>query len=93
MQSALGTQLNLSTAYHPEIFGKTERANQVMEDMLSWEKYFPLVEFSYNNNYHSSIGMPPYESLCGGPCRTPLRWDRFEYRVMVGPELIQEMEE
>jgi hypothetical protein len=76
LQSALGTQLNLSTAYHPETDGKTERVNQVMEDMLrmyvmdnqtQWEKYLPLVEFAYNNSYHSSIGMPPYEALYGRP--------------------------
>jgi hypothetical protein len=102
LQSALGTQLNLSTAYHPETDGKTERVNQVMEDMLrmyvmdnqtQWEKYLPLVEFAYNNSFHSSIGMPPYEALYGRPCRTPLSWDRLEDRVTVGPELIQEMEE
>ena len=81
MQSALGTQLNLSTAYHPETDGQTERVNQVLEDMLRmyvmdqqshWEKYLPLVEFAYNNSYHSSIGMPPFEALYGRPCRTPL---------------------
>jgi transposase InsO family protein len=102
LQSALGTQLNLSTAYHPETDGRTERVNQVMEDMLrmyvmdnqtQWEKYQPLVEFAYNNSYHSSIRMPPYEALYGRPCRTPLSWDRLEDRVTVGPELIQEMEE
>jgi hypothetical protein len=87
LQSALGTQLNLSTTYHPETDGKTERVNQVMEDMLrmyvmdnqtQWEKYLPLVEFAYNNSFHSSIGMPPYEALYGRPCRTPLSWDRLE---------------
>src|SRR6202522_1632379 len=102
LQTALGTQLNLSTSYHPEKDGQTERVNQVMEDMLrmyvmnnktQWEKYLPLVEFAYNNSYHSSIGMPPYEALYGRPCRTPLSWDRLEDRVTVGLELIQEMEE
>ena len=102
LQSALGTQLNLSTAYHPETDGQTERVNQVMEDMLRmyvmdqqthWEKHLPLVEFAYNNSYHSSIGMPPYEALYGRPCRTPLSWERLEDRVIIGPELIQEMEE
>eukprot|EP00253_Pinus_taeda_P028742 PITA_28742 len=101
MQTALGTQLNLSTAYHPETDGQTERLNQVLEDMLRmyvmdqqshWEKYLPLVEFAYNNSYHSSIGMPPFEALYGRPCRTPLSWDRLEYRVIIGPELIHEME-
>jgi hypothetical protein len=102
LQLALGTQLNLRITYHPEIDGKPERVNQVMEDMLrmyimdnqtQWEKYLPLVEFSYNNSFHSSIGMPPYEALYGRPCITSLSWDRIEDRVIVGPELIQEMEE
>jgi hypothetical protein len=64
LQSVLGTQLNLSTTYHLETDGKTERVNQVMEDMLRmyvmdnqthWEKYLPLVEFTYNKNFHRSI--------------------------------------
>ena len=93
--------MNLSTTYHHETDGKIERVNQVMEDILrmyvmdnqtQWEKYLPLVEFSYNNSYHSSIGMPPYEALYRRSCRMPLSWDRLEDRVTVGPELIQEME-
>jgi hypothetical protein len=102
LQSTLGTQLILSTTCHPETDGKTERENQVMEDMLrmyvmdnqtQWEKYLPLVEFAYNNSFHSSIRMPPYEALYGRPCKTSLSWDRLEDQVTVGPELIQEMEE
>jgi hypothetical protein len=102
LQSALGMQLNLRTTYHPKTDGKTERVNQVMEDMLRmyviynqthWEKYLPLVEFAYNRSFQSSIGMPPYEALYGRPCRTLLSWERLEDRVTVGPELIQEMEE
>jgi transposase InsO family protein len=101
LQLALGTQLNLRTTYHPETYGKTERVNQVMEYMLKmyvmdnqthWEKYLPLVEFSYNNSFHSSIGIPPYEALYGRPCRTMLSWERLEDRVTVPSELIQEME-
>jgi hypothetical protein len=99
---SMGTQLNFSTAYHPETDGKTERVNQVLEDMLrmyvmdqqnQWEKYLPLVEFAYNNSYHSSIQAAPFEILYGRPCRTPLSWDRLEDRVMLGPEMLQEMEE
>jgi hypothetical protein len=87
LQSALGTQLNLSTIYHPEKDGKIERVNQVMEDMLRmyvmdnqthWEKYLPLVEFSYNNSFHSSIRMPPYKALYGRPCRRLLSWERLQ---------------
>ena len=59
-QEALGTKLNLSTAYHPQTDGQTERVNQILEDMLracvldfggSWEDHLHLVEFTYNNSY------------------------------------------
>ena len=46
-----------------------------------WDKFLPLVEFSYNNSYHSSIDMSPFESLCGRRCRFPIGWfDVFEVR-------------
>eukprot|EP00253_Pinus_taeda_P005595 PITA_05595 len=64
----------------------------VMDQQSQWEKYLPLVEFAYNNSYHSSIGMPPFEALYGRPCRTPFSWDRLEDRVIIGLELIHEME-
>jgi len=35
----------------------------------------PLVEFTYNNSYHSSIDMAPHEALCARRCRTPVCWD------------------
>ena len=69
LQGALGTKLNLSTTYHPQTDGQTERVNQVLEDMLrmyvmdnqvKWEEYLHLVEFAYNNGHYSSLGMPPY---------------------------------
>ncbi|KAD2805047.1 hypothetical protein E3N88_38424 [Mikania micrantha] len=64
--------LLISTAYHPQIDGQSERTIQTLEDLLraciinfggSWDNYLPLAEFSYDNSYHSSIGMPPYEML------------------------------
>jgi hypothetical protein len=82
-QEALGTQLKFSTAYHPETDRQTERMNQILEDMLHmyvmdqhklWEEFLPLVEFSYNNNYQSTIKMAPFEFLYERPCQTPLRW-------------------
>jgi hypothetical protein len=94
LQSVLGTQFNLRKKYHSKIDGKTERVNQVtqyilkmyvMDNQTHWEKYLHLVELSYNNIFHSSIGMPPYEALYGRPCRTPLSWEILEYRVTVGP--------
>jgi hypothetical protein len=84
LQEAFGTQLKFSTAFHPATDGQTERTIQTLEDMLracvmdfqgSWEKNLPLVEFSYNNSHHTSIGMAPHEALYGRRCRTPLCWD------------------
>ena len=73
----------MSTAFHPQTDGQSERTIQVLEDMLracdldhkgSWEEHLPLVEFSYNNSYQASIQMAPYEALYGRPCRSPLCW-------------------
>nr|GEY01569.1 reverse transcriptase domain-containing protein [Tanacetum cinerariifolium] len=63
-QKALGTDISMGTAYHPEIDGQSERTIQTLEDMLhvcvidfgkGWVKHLPLCEFSYNNSYHASI--------------------------------------
>jgi hypothetical protein len=68
------TNLNFSTAYHPESDRQTERVNRVIEDMLRmyvmdkpsrWEDYLYLVEFTYNNGYHASLKMSPFEALYG----------------------------
>ncbi|GJV63023.1 putative nucleotidyltransferase, ribonuclease H [Tanacetum coccineum] len=84
LQSALGTQLDMSTAYHPETDGQSERTIQTLEDMLracvidfgkGWEKHLPLVEFSYNNSYHASIKAAPFEALYGRKCRSPVSSD------------------
>ncbi|GJV71790.1 putative reverse transcriptase domain-containing protein [Tanacetum coccineum] len=69
---ALGTDISMSTAYHPETDGQSERTIQTLEDMLracvidfgkGWVKHFPLVEFSNNNSYHACIKAAPYEAL------------------------------
>jgi hypothetical protein len=65
----------------------------VMDQYNCWEEYLPLVEFAYNNNYQSSIKMAPFKFLYGRPCKTPLSWDKLEDKVLIGPEMIQEMEE
>nr|GEV79010.1 putative reverse transcriptase domain-containing protein [Tanacetum cinerariifolium] len=74
LQSAFGTQLDMSTTYHPKTYGQSERTIQTLEDMLracviefgkGWEKHLPLVEFSYNNSYHDSIKEAPFEALYG----------------------------
>ena len=99
LQEALGTKLFRSTAFHPETDGQMERTIRTIEDMLwmcildwavNWEKHLPLVEFSYNNNHHSSIGMSPYEALYGRPCKTPMCWTEVGKRRMFGSPIIQE---
>ncbi|GJU74473.1 putative reverse transcriptase domain-containing protein [Tanacetum coccineum] len=81
LQNALGTQLDMSTAYHLETDGQSERTIQTLKDMLracvidfgkGWEKHLPLVEFSYNNSYHASIKAAPFEALYGRKCRSPV---------------------
>ena len=98
-QKALGTKVHMSTAYHPQTDGQSERTIQTLEDMLracvldwegSWVKYLPLAEFAYNNNYHSSIGMAPYEALYGRPCRTPLCWTEVGEQREIEPAMVQE---
>jgi len=101
-QKALGTRVNMSTAYHPQTDGQSERTIRTLEDMLracvldwgdSWEQNLPLVEFSYNNSFHSSIGMSPYEALYGRPCRTLLCCTQVGERSMIGPEIVEETTE
>jgi hypothetical protein len=102
MYTNLGTQLNFSTAYHPEKEGETEQTNQILEDILHmymmdqhkhWKEFFPPIEFAYNNSYKIPIKMAPFEFLYGRPCWTPLCLDRLEDRVLVGPKVMQEMED
>ena len=59
----------------------------------SWDRHIPLVEFVYNNNFQSSIGMAPYEALYGRKCRTPLCWTELSEKKVIGLDLIQETEE
>ena len=54
-----------------------------------WNKYLPLAEFTYNNNYHTNIEMSPYEALYGKQCRTPLCWNETGERKLLGPEIVQ----
>ncbi|GKC36978.1 putative reverse transcriptase domain-containing protein [Tanacetum coccineum] len=81
LQNALGTNLDMSTAYHPQTDGQSERTIQTLKDMLracainfrkGWVNHLPLVEFSYNNSYHTSIKAAPFEALYGRKCRSPV---------------------
>ena len=53
----------------------------------------PLIEFSSNNSYHSSIGMSPFEAMYGRPCRTPLCWTEVGERTSFNNRLIDESTE
>nr|GEV07757.1 putative reverse transcriptase domain-containing protein [Tanacetum cinerariifolium] len=88
LQKALGTSLNMSTAYHPETDRQSERTIQTLEDMLhactidfgkGWDNHLPLVELSYNNSYHASIKAAPFEALYGRKCRSPVCWTEKSY--------------
>nr|GEZ92838.1 putative reverse transcriptase domain-containing protein [Tanacetum cinerariifolium] len=102
LQNAFGTRLDMSTAYHPETDGQSERTIQTLEDMLracaidfgkGWVNHMPLVEFSYNNSYHASIKAAPFEALYGRKFRSPVCWTEFGEAQILGPELIQETTE
>lgn len=82
-QQGLGTQVNLSTTFHPQTDGQAERTIQMLEDMLqacvlefkgNWDDHLSLIEFAYNNNFHDSIQMAPFEALYGRRCRSPIGW-------------------
>ena len=99
LQEALGSQLDFSTAYHPQTGGQTERTNQILEDMLracalnfggSWDEHLPLAEFSYNNSYQSSIKAAPYEVLYGRKCRSPICWYEVGGNKEFAPDYIKE---
>ena len=73
----------MSTAYNPQTDGQSKRTIQTLEDMLrayvvdfskAWDTHIPLIEYSYNNNYHTSIGVAPFEALYGRKCKSPLYW-------------------
>lgn len=102
MFQSLGTLLNLSSAYHPETDGQTERVNQVIEDMLRsycsqqprlWIKFLPLVEFAYNSSFHRSLQMSPFKALYGQDCLTPLRFADPSLPVPAAKHTLEEMDQ
>ncbi|GJU58738.1 putative reverse transcriptase domain-containing protein [Tanacetum coccineum] len=102
MQEALGTRLDMSTAYHPQTDGQSERTIQTLDDLLkvcvldfggSWDVHLPLVEFSYNNSYNASVRCAPFEALYGRKCRLVIMWAEVGEGQLIGPELVQETTE
>ncbi|GKE61960.1 putative reverse transcriptase domain-containing protein [Tanacetum coccineum] len=102
MQEALGTWLNISTAYHSQTDGQSERTILTLEYMLracvldfggSWDVHLSLAEFSYNNSYQSSVRCAPFEALYGGKCRYPIMWAEVREGQLIVPELVQQTTE
>nr|GEX33919.1 reverse transcriptase domain-containing protein [Tanacetum cinerariifolium] len=93
LQKAFGTQLDMSTAYHPQTDGHSERTIQTLEYMLracvidaggSWDVHLPLAEFSSNNSYHSCIRCAPFEALYGRKCRSTVLWAKIRESSIPG---------
>nr|GEZ62230.1 putative reverse transcriptase domain-containing protein [Tanacetum cinerariifolium] len=91
LQNTLGTRMDMSTAYHPETNGQSERTIQTLEDMLrvcaidfgkGWVNHLPLVEFSYDNSYHASIKATPFKALYGRKCRSPKSYADLKRKPM-----------
>nr|GEW73275.1 reverse transcriptase domain-containing protein [Tanacetum cinerariifolium] len=102
LQKSLGTNLDMSTAYHPQTNGQSERTIQTLEDMLracvidfgsGWDKHLPLAEFLYNNSYHASIKATPFEDLYGRKCRSLVCWSEVGDAQLTGPEMLRETTE
>nr|GEU56211.1 putative reverse transcriptase domain-containing protein [Tanacetum cinerariifolium] len=97
----LVTKLPRTSSRHDSIWtdGQSERTIQTLEDMLrvcvfdfkgSWDVHLLLVEFSYNNSYHSSIRCVPFESLYGKKYRSPILWEKIGEGQLIGHEIMQE---
>nr|GEY52405.1 putative reverse transcriptase domain-containing protein [Tanacetum cinerariifolium] len=87
---------------HHLMYGQTWCIASTLEDMLracvldfreSWDVHLPLVEFSYNNSYHSSVRCASFEALYGRKCRSPIMWTEVGEGQLIGPELVQEATE
>ncbi|GJY23002.1 putative reverse transcriptase domain-containing protein [Tanacetum coccineum] len=96
---ALGRRLDMSIDYYPQTDGQSEHTIHTLEDTLracvidfggSWDTHLPLIEFSYNNSYHSSIRCAPFEALYGRKCRSPVLWAEIGESRLYGPEMVQE---
>ncbi|GJY48751.1 putative reverse transcriptase domain-containing protein, partial [Tanacetum coccineum] len=92
----------MSSAYHPQTDGQSERTIQTLEDMLhacvidfrkGWVNHLPLVEFSYNNSYHASIKAAPFEALYGRTCRSYMCWAEVGEVQLVGLKIVLETTE
>ena len=94
--------MNFGTAYHPLTDGQMKRVNHIIEDMIrmyvmnkptKWEDYLHLTDFVYNNGYETSTNMSPFEVLYRWKCRTLVAWDNPMEQLMLGPDLLMDLEQ
>ena len=64
----------------------------VMNNPTKWEDYLHLAEFAYNNGYQPSAKMSPFEVLYGQKCRTLVTWDSPVDQLMLGPDMLLDLE-
>ncbi|XP_068344133.1 uncharacterized protein [Pyrus communis] len=60
----------------------------ILQWKSSWNSYLPLIEFAYNNSYHSSNDMASFKAMYGKTCQTPLCWTKVDEWVLVGLEIV-----
>ncbi|GJS47703.1 ty3-gypsy retrotransposon protein [Tanacetum coccineum] len=97
-----GTQLNHSTAYHPQSDGQTEVVNRGLEQYLramasdrpqQWVRFLPWAEYCYNTSYHSSIKMSPFQAVYGRLPLTLIPYPPGYSKVAAVEELLVERDE
>ncbi|WMV45269.1 hypothetical protein MTR67_038654 [Solanum verrucosum] len=98
-QKGLGSKVNLSIAFHPQTDGQAEHTILTLEDMLrfyvidfkgNWDHKLPLIEFSYNNSYHSNIQMAPCKALYWRRSRSLIGWFEVDELGLIGPDLVHQ---
>ncbi|XP_070050022.1 uncharacterized protein [Nicotiana tomentosiformis] len=78
--------------YHDlkEIYWWNDMKMNVADFVASWDDRFPLIEFAYNNIFHASIQMTPFEALYGRRCRSPIGWFKIGEAELIGPDLVHQ---
>ncbi|GKB80872.1 DNA-directed DNA polymerase, partial [Tanacetum coccineum] len=103
LQKALGTNLDMSTAYHPQTDGQSKRTIQTLEDMLrayvidfgnGWVRHLHYEFLLYQSSFQlASEVLSPFEALYGRKCRSPVCWAEVGQVQLTGPEMVQETTE